>query len=150
MKRRELLKGLSLVAGGALVVLPEWSTPAIAQDQDKEKPESFASPIRGLVKKNGQFLQPIQISVPRGTGSEVIVTKINGTEADTRVLATENQVFKVLVPAVTARQRSEVECEIDGKPIAATVTLKPVRKIVVYVLPHSHHDLGYTDLQANV
>ncbi len=34
--------------------------------------------------------------------------------------------------------------------VAATITLKPVRKILVYILPHSHHDLGYTDLQANV
>ena len=33
---------------------------------------------------------------------------------------------------------------------AAVVTLKPVRKVTVYVLPHSHHDLGYTDLQSNI
>lgn len=149
MKRRELLKGLTLLAGGALVVLPERSRPAIRQDQDKEKPQSFASPIRGLVKKNGQFLQPIQISVPRGTGNRII-TKLDGKETDRRVLPAEDQVFKVFVPAVTAPQRTQVECEIDGQPIVTTVTLKPVRKIVVYVLPHSHHDLGYTDLQADV
>ena len=28
--------------------------------------------------------------------------------------------------------------------------LKPVRQMSIYILPHSHHDLGYTDLQANV
>ena len=30
------------------------------------------------------------------------------------------------------------------------VNLQPVRKVKVYILPHSHHDLGYTDLQADV
>lgn len=150
MKRRELLKGLSLAAGGALVVLPEWAMPSIGQDQDPGKQHSFATPIRGLVKKNGQFLQPIQISVSRGTGSRVIVTKINGAEADRRVLSADSQVFRILVPAVTAPQRTEAVCEIDGKPVSATVTLKPVRKVLVYILPHSHHDLGYTDLQADV
>jgi len=150
MKRRELLKGLSLVAGGAMGVLPEWPRPSIGQDQDHGNPHSIATPIRGVVKKNGQFLQPIQISVSRGTGSRVIVTKINGTEADRRVLPADNQVFRILVPSVTAPQRTEAVCEIDGKPIVATVMLKPVRKVLVYILPHSHHDLGYTDLQANV
>jgi alpha-mannosidase len=30
------------------------------------------------------------------------------------------------------------------------IILTPVRKVQVYILPHSHHDLGYTDLQANI
>ncbi len=30
------------------------------------------------------------------------------------------------------------------------ITLKPVRKWVVYLLPHSHVDIGYTQLQADV
>jgi hypothetical protein len=43
-----------------------------------------------------------------------------------------------------------VQCDVDRKQIAATITLKPTRKVLVYILPHSHHDLGYTDLQVNV
>ncbi len=30
------------------------------------------------------------------------------------------------------------------------VTLKPVRKMEIYLLPHSHNDIGYTALQADV
>jgi alpha-mannosidase len=151
MKRRELLKGLSLIAGGALCPVSEWAGPALNQDdQDQQKEHSFASPIRALIVKNGRFLQPIELNIPASTTSRVVVTKLNGAAVDRRVLPAARQVFKVLVPSVTAIQRAEVKCEIGGKAIAATVTLKPVRKVLVYILPHSHHDLGYTDLQANV
>ncbi|HWI67934.1 MAG TPA: glycosyl hydrolase-related protein [Nitrospiraceae bacterium] len=148
MKRRDVVKGLSLVAAGALC--PEWAMSAGKQDQDEEKTHSFALPIRGLVRKSGQFLQPIQLTIPAGTASRVVVTKLNGADVDRRALPAGNHVFKVFVPPVTAPQQCKVECEIDGRQVAATITLKPVRKILVYILPHSHHDLGYTDLQANV
>ena len=150
MKRRDVLKGLSLFAGGALCPMPEWAMPAANQDEDEEKARSFAQPVRGLVRKNGQFLQPIQVTIPAGAANRVVVTKLNGEEVDRRVLPADNQVFKVFVPPVTVPQQTTVECEIEGKPIAATITLKPVRKVLVYILPHSHHDLGYTDLQADV
>jgi alpha-mannosidase len=150
MKRRDVVKGLSLAAAGALRPVPIWAMSAVNQDQDEEKTHSFALPIRGLVRKNGQFLQPIQLSIPADTAGRAVVTKLNGAEVDRRSLPAGNQVFKVFAPAVTALQRINVECLIDGKPIAATIELKPVRKVLVYILPHSHHDLGYTDLQANV
>ena len=41
-------------------------------------------------------------------------------------------------------------CDIAGQHSTASVQLQPVRKLQIFILPHSHHDLGYTDLQANV
>ena len=45
-------------------------------------------------------------------------------------------------------------CERNGavgdKTVSALVKLQPVRKVLVYILPHSHHDLGYTDLQSKI
>ena len=47
------------------------------------------------------------------------------------------------------RSRSIVKS--GGKTLAERqITLKPVRKWVVYLLPHSHVDIGYTQLQADV
>jgi hypothetical protein len=66
MKRRDVLKGLSLFGGGALCPLPDWALSAVHQDQDEEKTHSLARPIRGLTRKGKQLLQPIQLSIPAG------------------------------------------------------------------------------------
>src|ERR1700758_652902 len=105
MKRRDVVKGLSLAAAGALRPVPIWAMSAVNQDQDEEKTHSFALPIRGLVRKNGQFLQPIQLSIPADTAGRAVVTKLNGAQVDRRSLPAGNQVFKVFAPAVTALQR---------------------------------------------
>ena len=43
-----------------------------------------------------------------------------------------------------------VEYDIAGKSDSVEVRVEPVRKVLIFILPHSHHDLGYTDLQSNV
>jgi alpha-mannosidase len=119
-------------------------------DESQAKTAAFAMPIRGLVQKKGKFLQPVQLSIRDAAAGATAVTKLNGVEVDRRVLASGDHVFSVFAPAVRAPQVAEVKCEIDGNPVSATVHLQPVRKVLVYILPHSHHDLGYTDLQTNV
>ena len=45
----------------------------------------------------------------------------------------------------------KVEVEAGGQTVASReVTLKPVRKMEIFLLPHSHNDIGYTALQADV
>ncbi len=45
----------------------------------------------------------------------------------------------------------KVEVEAAGVPvISREVTLKPVRQMEIFILPHSHNDIGYTALQADV
>ena len=34
--------------------------------------------------------------------------------------------------------------------MAGQVTLKPVPKLTVYILPHSHTDIGYTEIQSAI
>jgi alpha-mannosidase len=148
MKRRELLRSLAIAAGGAICADPPWATFLMGESQTRVG--RFAMPIRGLVRKDGKLLQPVQLSIQNTAADATAVTKLNGLEVDRRVLSSGENVFSVFATAVNSPQQAEVTCEINGKPISATVDLQPVRKVLVYILPHSHHDLGYTDLQANV
>lgn len=44
-----------------------------------------------------------------------------------------------------------VAIEAGGKTLAARAfTLKPQRKLTVYILPHSHTDIGYTEIQTRI
>jgi alpha-mannosidase len=61
-----------------------------------------------------------------------------------------SSVFEVYLKPVTAEQSVAVTVEWNGATQTQAIELKPVRRMLICALPHSHHDLGYTDLQANV
>ena len=148
MKRRDLLKTLTLAAGGAFCSGPTWqSADAQAQSPAKSK---LATPVRGLARKEGSLLQPLQIHLQNDGSSTVAVTKVDGVEVDRRTVQSGANDFELYLKPVTSTQSSTVTVEINGTQQSETVELKPVRQMLIYVLPHSHHDLGYTDLQANV
>jgi hypothetical protein len=61
-------------------------------------------------------------------------------------LGTNN--FEFAVPAVDQNKEITVNIAIDGVAMTPVKTiLKPVRTMTIYLLPHSHNDIGYTDLQ---
>lgn len=144
MKRREVLKGLSLAAGGALGARAGWPL-LLAEDA---KP-GLAVPVRALVRRDGKLVQPIRITLGQG-GAGGVVVKVNGKEVARRDAAGGPQTFEVYVDPVSEPAQASVSVEVAGAVKSATITLEPVRKVLVYILPHSHHDLGYTDLQADV
>ena len=148
MQRREILKGLSVVAANALCARPAWSR--LDAEQGGAKSAGLAVPIRGLVRKGGNLAQPIQITVQHAGEDATAITRVNGKEIDRRTLSAGEQRFNVHVAPVDAVTKAVVEVELAGKTSTAEVSLYPVRKVQVYILPHSHHDLGYTDLQAKV
>ncbi len=148
MKRRDLLKSLSLAAGGAFCPLPAWKK-AEAEAESKAEPK-LAMPIRGLTRRDGSLFQPLQITVQHAEAGATVVTKVDGVQIDRRTLQGGSTVFELDLKPVTAPQTSTVSVDINGAVHTETIALKPVRQMLVYILPHSHHDLGYTDLQANV
>ena len=60
------------------------------------------------------------------------------------------QSLEVAVAAVEKETEVAVRVEVAGQTTTQTVTLRPVRKWVVYLLPHSHVDIGYTHVQTDV
>jgi len=146
MKRRDLLKSLTMAAGGAML-----SHESVAQtDKQPAAKHPTVIPIRGLVRKEGKLVQPIQITLEKPGDAVLAVTKLDDTEIDRRNVSAGATSFEVYVKPVTSNQRSTIIVDLGGKQIREEIELKPVRQMQIYVLPHSHHDLGYTDLQADV
>ncbi|MHB8520553.1 MAG: polysaccharide lyase family protein [Limisphaerales bacterium] len=104
-----------------------------------------------LVERNGRLMQTVQFDVRHfGEPTEATV-KIEGAADAKLSLRNGAQTCEVTVPAVEQATRREVVVAINGEPVARqALTLKPVRKWVVYLLPHSHVDIGYTHVQTDV
>ena len=59
----------------------------------------------------------------------------------------KTEILSLAILAATASVTAEVG---DDRLVAQSVAAKPVRKWVVYILMHSHNDIGYTDVQPNI
>ncbi|HEX3436555.1 MAG TPA: hypothetical protein VHT24_07280, partial [Pseudacidobacterium sp.] len=141
------MKSLTMAAGGALCSGPTWNV-AGGQLENQSRPK-LAIPIRGLARTNKGLLQPLQISL-QNSGGGVAVTKLDGIEVDRRTVQSGANVFEVYVKPTSGTHSSVVSVDMNGIQQSEIVEIQPVRQMLIYVLPHSHHDLGYTDLQANV
>jgi hypothetical protein len=104
-----------------------------------------------LVEREGKLMQTVQMSI-RHFGAETPATVRVGEAAPVQVqLRQAAQKVEALVPAVEKETPVAVTVEVGGKVISTQdLTLKPVRKWVVYLLPHSHVDIGYTHVQTDV
>jgi alpha-mannosidase len=104
-----------------------------------------------LVERDGKLRQTIQLSVRHfGEPAEAAV-RVAGASATRLALTNGALSLEVAVPAVEQETATRITVESGGKTLAEqTITLKPVRKWVVYLLPHSHVDIGYTHVQSDV
>jgi alpha-mannosidase len=148
VKRRDILKGLTLAVGAATLARPDLRLSAAEVSTGRNT--RLATPIRGLMRKNGKLVQPIRIALASRDGDALTVTRLDGVEIDRRNMGKDATTFDVHVDAVEARRSAAISVTVGSATLSDTVELRPVRKMLVYILPHSHHDLGYTDLQADV
>ena len=150
MERRKVIKGIATAVGMA------WANPRMSAlgflglDQTLTATSSFAIPIRALANKDGKLVQPIQLTIDHAGADADLVVVINRQTKESRVLSAGTHTFNIYVDPVETAQHVLIEYFIGGKSDSAEVRVEPVRKVLIYILPHSHHDLGYTDLQSNV
>jgi alpha-mannosidase len=148
MERREVIKGISAAAGIVICARPRIF--ALAQDQATKDNPSFALPIRGLANHAGRPVQPIQLTIEHTGVNATLVVRADHQEVDRRVVSSGTHTFNIYVNPVETARQVLIEYEVAGKSESAEVRVEPVRKVQIFILPHSHHDLGYTDLQSNV
>lgn len=104
-----------------------------------------------LIERDGKLFEPVTVSVVYlGEPTEASV-RVGGTELSRVPLRGGGQTFETLAPAVDEDKEVTIELMAGGKPLAShAVTLKPVRHWTVYILMHSHVDIGYTDIQPKI
>ena len=103
-------------------------------------------------RKQGRLVQPLVIALdyPYMMPIEAVL-RVEGQEPRPVRLKFGSQRVEFTSAAIEAKRSLQVAVDYAGQPAAEhAATLKPARKWVVYLLPHSHVDIGYTHLQPDV
>src|ERR1035441_9941966 len=105
-----------------------------------------------LEREGAALVRPLKVTVNYPYAEPVDgVVRLAGGEGKMVHLKFGSQSVQTAVPALETEQTVKVEVEAGGLPVASReVTLRPVRRMEIFILPHSHNDIGYTALQADV
>jgi alpha-mannosidase len=100
---------------------------------------------------DGKMYQPVLVSVLHiGEPVEAIVA-VNGNESAEQLLNPGFKVIEGFAPAVQEPTSVQIDAKVNGKSFGKqTLTIKSIRKWEVYLLHHSHVDIGYTHVQTEV
>ena len=112
---------------------------------------SSVQPVRALRQSANGKTQPVQVTLRHFGGPEAAIARIDGAQSQSLQLQPGEQTLELAVPAVSRPSARKLTLEVAGKTVATrSVTLSPVRELTVYILPHSHTDIGYTEIQTAI
>ncbi len=107
--------------------------------------------VRALKEVRGKLFHPVSVALRQiGATAEATVHIAGGASQTVRLVQGENSV-ELLVPQVMTNTSVQVTVEMGGRQLAQRdVEIKPVFPLTVYILPHSHTDIGYTEIQTAI
>lgn len=107
--------------------------------------------VPALVDVNGQLKQVIEMEVLRA--GETAQAEVRCDQEVCWSGQLHQKLNEILVPIPRTEQPREIKVEVRIGPntiFEKVLAVQPVREWVVYLLPHSHVDIGYTQLQTKV
>lgn len=136
-----LYDALELEAPAGVVASPAASSTVVEAIQ----------PLMALRRDGDRLVQPVRVGVRHfGEPAEATVT-LEGAAPVTARLGDRPETLEVSLPAVSKETRRTVTVAVGGRVLTTReVTVKPVRHLTIYVLPHSHTDIGYTAIQTAI
>ncbi len=150
----------SAVAGGEGEQIPDagFNYDAIELREDAGKAAAEAGvrlvPTVFYKQQNGQLQEDVEVTVRQGSVPIRSATlAFNGTRhvfpLDARAPWGEQR-SRIYLPVFEPHARVQVEWRAGGKAYTSEQLLDPAKRWTIYVVPHVHFDLGYTDYQAKV
>ena len=104
-----------------------------------------------LIEKNQVDYQPVVMNINVLVDSCKIVANIEGNDPYPLNLKKGENKIEIPVKSVVKDKYALIKFESKGMPVELQfVTLKPVKKLTCYLLPHSHTDIGYTEIQTAI
>jgi alpha-mannosidase len=126
------------------------ASPARPVSADKGTIITAIHPVPALLEKGGKLWQPVRVDIQHN--GDPLKISIQAQSGQTELFLQKGlQKGEVLIPAVEQETAVNILIGSQARILARqTITVKPVRKTLVYILPHSHTDIGYTEIQTTV
>jgi len=136
------IKKLCLI-GHLLLAAASWASAAELQ---------HIEPLRALKQSGGKWCQPASVKVVHTGAPATVTVRIADSVSQRLELIDGEQTLEVQVPAGAETTAVPVLIEpASGEVLASqNILLKPVPRLMVYLLPHSHTDIGYTEIQTAI
>ena len=103
-------------------------------------------PVTAVLERDGRLWQPLTLDIVRAGSRRPMTVRVDGTEVLRSDAQPGRQQVEILIPAAEAPRQAALD--VDGQTL--TVSVRPVPRLTVYIVPHSHTDIGYTHLQPEV
>ncbi|NWJ49255.1 MAG: hypothetical protein HXX14_00185 [Bacteroidetes bacterium] len=109
------------------------------------------TPIEAITKEtNGKQFQQLKVGIDHFSSPVDVAISSEGKTVASGKLNFGINYFNISFPSVTAPEKKEITIIVDGKSQTLPFVLNPVKKMTIYILPHSHTDIGYTEIQTNI
>lgn len=103
-----------------------------------------------LFKQGNKLCQQVIVDC-KAVNNGVLLVRENGKEFLKMEIKKGNNSFLVTIPAVTREKRTRFSATIDQeKPVTFPFTIVPPKKWEMYLVQHSHTDIGYTRPQSEI
>ncbi len=118
-------------------------------------PQVTLKPTVYYIRKAGNLEEVVRVTanldrrVSRGT----VRLTVSGQHYEASLSSAPDfgeQRFEFLVPALSAPAPAELTLHANGKTVSREVTFQPERKWKLFVVPHAHLDVGFTDYRGKV
>jgi hypothetical protein len=112
------------------------------------KPWVRAGAEEALVRKEGRLHQLIRVEISHmAPPARAVLSSPGGVAIEAR-LETGYNYLSLPVEAVAAETETQIFVQVDGPNVhQETVRLRPIVRRELWLLPHSHTDIGYSDHQ---
>jgi len=127
---------------------PKWIKPAPVHGFIKIANVSVESAVR---KTEGQLFQTLHATVKYAGKSQSVALEFMGAKKEKIRLSPGIRHYSMLIPLITQKGKASVRLLNRSRVVASyPVKTEPPKKMTVYILPHSHTDIGYTAVQTEI
>lgn len=108
--------------------------------------------VQVIDRKDDSLVQPLRVTLDYPYAEPAAATiRVAGQGPRRQELRFGSQTLEYSIPATAAERTLDVAVDVGGDNVASrTIALKPARQLTVYILPHSHTDIGYTAIQTDI